>query len=287
MTQRLGVLVLGMHRSGTSAVTRAVNLLGVPTCVPSDLTPAGLGNQRGHWESRSLVQFNNALLNALGRSSWCPPPLDAWAGGPHLPDLPPERARRLLERLHPTPQWVWKDPRTSLTLPFWLAALHDLPLALVLCVRDPLEVAASLRRRDGTPWKVALCMWERYLRHALAAAAGRPVLVTRYETLLADPVKWARTAEGFLAPLGARITWRPELPEELRAFVDPALHHETTPPDEAPPTPGQRALYAALLRHEGPTERFRPPELPPEAPGTEGTLCRHAARPRRRTGGRR
>ncbi|MGG2464364.1 sulfotransferase family protein [Streptomyces sp. RGM 3693] len=287
MTEQLGVLVIGMHRSGTSAVTRAVNLLGVPTCVPSDLMPALPSNQRGHWESRTLVELNNTILHALGRSSWCPPPLDVWAGAPQLPGLPPEHARHLLDRLHPTPQWVWKDPRTSLTLPFWFTALHDVPVALVLCVRHPLEVAASIRRRDGTPWEVALCMWERYLRHALAAAAGRPVLVTHYETLLADPVRWARHAATFLTSFGARIDWRASLPAELGAFVDPGLHHETAPPHEAPLSPGQRAVYEALCRYDGPADSFRPPVLPAEAPETELTLCRHAARPRRHAGGRR
>jgi hypothetical protein len=66
--------VLGMHRSGTSAVTRALNLLGLTVCPPADLIGAHATNPTGHWESRTLVECNNAVLLAAGARSWCPPP---------------------------------------------------------------------------------------------------------------------------------------------------------------------------------------------------------------------
>ena len=61
-----GVFVLGMHRSGTSAATRLINLLGIETCVASDLLPWARDNPRGHWESRSLNDFNDRILARLG-----------------------------------------------------------------------------------------------------------------------------------------------------------------------------------------------------------------------------
>ncbi|OON82743.1 hypothetical protein B1H18_01505 [Streptomyces tsukubensis] len=276
---RLGVLVVGMHRSGTSAVTRAVNLLGVPLGLSSDRLPASPSNKPGHWESTSLVALNDSVLHALGRSSWCPPPLDIWAGGPRAAAGPtPRRARLLLQRVHPTRQWVWKDPRTSLTLPFWLAALHDVPVAIVLAVRHPMEVAVSLHKRDGTPVEVGLCMWERYVRHALAAAAGLPVLITHYDRLLADPVAWAQRAAGFLTPLGARITWQPGWENGLRSFIQPGLRHEIAPrADRAEAaTAHLDTVHDALRQYDGPVRSFRPPDLPPEDPRVEQRLLHHA-----------
>lgn len=56
------VLVLGMHRSGTSALTRCINLLGVPLGVADDLMPTGEANPRGYWESASLTRVSGELV---------------------------------------------------------------------------------------------------------------------------------------------------------------------------------------------------------------------------------
>lgn len=68
------VVVLGMHRSGTSAVTRVVNLLGLPLCRRDDLYLAA-DNPAGHWESTSVVGVNDALLAEMGGPCWAPPVL--------------------------------------------------------------------------------------------------------------------------------------------------------------------------------------------------------------------
>src|ERR1700686_4834744 len=75
-----GVVVLGMHRSGTSAATRLVNVLGPATCAPAEMV-RGPWNPSGHFESRSLMHLNNALLTQMGRTWWYPPPAgDAYDG---------------------------------------------------------------------------------------------------------------------------------------------------------------------------------------------------------------
>ena len=72
-----GVVVLGMHRSGTSLITRLVSLLGIEVCRYEDLLVGGARNPRGHWESVSLNAYNDRLLEELGCTWFCPPPMDA------------------------------------------------------------------------------------------------------------------------------------------------------------------------------------------------------------------
>ena len=72
-----GVFVVGMHRSGTSAAARLVNLLGIPTCVEEDLLLTTADNPRGYWESATLTGLNDRLLDALGCDWTCPVELTA------------------------------------------------------------------------------------------------------------------------------------------------------------------------------------------------------------------
>src|SRR5271165_3578298 len=126
-----GVLVLGMHRSGTSAATRLVNLLGPSTCIKEDLLGVAPGNPTGLWESGSLVTFNDELLARVGRAWWCPPlPGERyWSAFPAMG--PSDAGREAFAAVHPGAPWVWKDPRTALTLPYWRRALDRAVVALV------------------------------------------------------------------------------------------------------------------------------------------------------------
>ena len=147
---RLGVIVLGMHRSGTSVVSRLLNLLGLSPGPDADLVPPSDSNPAGHWENASLNLVNQRLLAALGGHASAPPPLaEGWEAAPELERLRREAAA-LAGSVLAAEQWAWKDPRTCLTLPFWLRVL-DVPVAAVLVRRHPLEVARSLEARDGRP----------------------------------------------------------------------------------------------------------------------------------------
>jgi Cupin-like domain len=262
-----GVVVLGMHRSGTSAATRAINLLGVPLCRRDDLWLHQRGNVTGYWESGSLSQFNERLLNAIGSAWWCPPTpreVDALMRD----DALAAEARHLFGVLHTTPNWVWKDPRISATLPFWRSVL-DTQLGGVLMARHPLEIAASLAERDGisTPW--ALALWERYVRLALAGAHGMPLVITDYADLIDDPISWADTVGGFLGANGVPVD---EPGGELEEFVEPGLRHATYGDGDLFANPHvtmeQRALHFALRSLVGTWEAFELPPLPPESPTT-------------------
>ena len=253
-----GVFVVGMHRSGTTAATRTLDLMGVPTCVEGDLAPGWVGNPAGHWESLTLMRIDDELLRDADAAWWCPPPLreGLWSSSEV------EERRAAFDAVHPTPQWVAKDPRICVTLPFWRRALGR-PLVAVLLLRHPLEIAASHASRDGFPPAFGLALWERYLHHALRGLAGMPVYVTRYDDLLGDPRRWTEDMAAFLAGHGVAAS-----PADAGAVVDPALRHESHERGSAATMSTEQRELAAVLDALSPAASFAPPSLPPETEGT-------------------
>jgi hypothetical protein len=275
MALGVGVFVLGMHRSGTSAATRLVNLLGLRAPAEEDLLPPDVGNPTGYWESSSLVAFNDKLLEALGSDMSCPIAFGpGWERDPRLDAFYPEAAK-LFARVFPAPPWVFKDPRNCLTFAFWVRALAIEPI-VVLMLRNPCEIVASYRDhwgdREGIPYLFAL--WERYLRQALFHIEGRPVLVARYEDLVASPVAWCDRARELLAPSG--LTFQERCDDDALAFVDSQLRRESFSRrdflEHAAVTEPQRALFLALEEMDGVHDRFVPPTLPAETATTDALL---------------
>src|SRR5262249_34877266 len=157
--------------SGTSAVARTVNLLGVALGEATDLMPASEDNPRGYWESSTLRLLNDELLERLGGTWSAPPRLEpGWESSTDLRVLS-IRARLLFPSVFRTSAWVWKDPRNCLLLPFWVRTLGIRPV-VILVHRNPLEIWRSLARRDAISKPMALALWERYTRVTLAHASG-------------------------------------------------------------------------------------------------------------------
>jgi hypothetical protein len=262
-----------MHRSGTSAVTRAVNVLGVP--VGLGLKPPSKRNPRGFWEVVDMTRFNEELLHVLGGSYAAPPLLQpGWERRDELAALR-DRGAAVFEQSHPYPQWVWKDPRNCTLLPFWIAALRSEPV-LVLVHRNPLEVWSSLAQQGRFISKAySLALWERSMRDALSNISGHPVRVVRYEDLVADPVTWCEGMRRFLQRHSVRAD-SPNAQRELAGFVDPGLRHTRRSTEEALEdpdlSPEQRRLVEALEARLGDHDEFAPPDLPPEPTWIETVL---------------
>jgi hypothetical protein len=270
-----GVFVIGMHRSGTSATARLVNLLGVSIGDHADLKPPSPANPTGYWEAESLTAFNDRLLRHLGGSWAAPPPLTPrWESDPRLARHR-QWARRTFYSVYRSRQCVWKDPRTSVTLPFWLEALGVRPV-VVLTHRQPLEVARSLPRRYNVGKRLALAIWERYAREALAAVRGLPVMVLPYGELVLDPVGWRERLRTFLerhtiSCAGAAGRSR------AAAFIDPGLRRHAVSADamvvDPDVTPEQRELFYLLESRVGGHDSFEDVVLPPEPDPVEGLLA--------------
>ena len=244
-----GVCVLGMHRSGTSLVAGLLRHLGIDLGPDDALLPADSNNPSGYFELRELVHLNNDILAHYGGS---------WG---ELPELPPgwedsdelaqirDSARRLLRRrFAESPQWGWKDPRTCVTLPFWQRLAPG--LRYVICVRNPVDVAYSLRSREGEGRGLDehALDWLRHTASALAYTAGRPRVVVHYERFFKDSEHELRRLAGFLG-CEDRLD-EPDRKGRIAEFIDPALAHarsESTAIADHPAMPFDVvALYLAL-----------------------------------------
>ena len=265
----MSVVVLGMHRSGTSAATRVISLLGVPLCRPDDLVRTHRGNDLGHWESAPLVAENERLLASLGSSWWCPPQNTREVAAMASDTARVDAARAVFTQSFPSQQWVWKEPRTSLLLPFWRRALPRQPVVILTC-RSPGEVAASMLSRDQISLQFGLALWERYTSLGLDGARGLPVLVATYDDLLGEPLKWASRTAGFLRDHGvdARLPADSSACAPSSASGRPPVHRE--PPKRTGwPHPcsgtcgntcgtGRRMRWTTWLSHRRRTRRPSP-----------------------------
>jgi hypothetical protein len=264
-----------MHRSGTSAVTRLVSLLGPHTPPEHDLVQPTAKNPKGYWESEALVNFNERVLAALGSDIGCPLELaPGWERDARL-DALRRHAPAEVRSIFPVAPWVWKDPRHCLVFSFWHDTL-DVEPVVVLVNRHPLEITASAQRLRSDQRKVyGLALWERYLRQGLAQVAGLPVLAVRYESVLSDPLAWSERAHRFFTRAGVPVHEPRE--EEIAAFVDVELRHTEHTRDDLLADPdvseAQRALFDALVALEGEHEAFAPPSLPDESATTEALLA--------------
>ncbi len=181
--------VIGMHRSGTSATAGLLGQLGLGMPVDDDLVPATADNERGHWESQSIVRLNNQLFRHFGGLLFSPPDLaDGWQDDPSLDDLRSEASRRFRASFGPRPI-AWKDPRACITLPFWQTVI-DPPVAAVFVFRDPVEVAraSGYGPAAGCRWCTG---WRRGRRHGEVVARnlqGIPTLAADFDTVSRDPV---------------------------------------------------------------------------------------------------
>jgi GT2 family glycosyltransferase/glycosyltransferase involved in cell wall biosynthesis/ribosomal protein S10 len=266
-----GVLLLGMHRSGTSVATRILNLMGLHVAGEDDLIPADEENSRGYWESLALTELDDRLLAALGAPWFAPPAAEEVRSRlSDLGDLLPEARRRAGDVLGPGP-WVWKDPRTCVLLPFWEQVLGDAD-PLVMVHRDPLEVAQSVARRDGLDLPHCLALWERSVRGVLQAAATRPLHVESFDALQEDPAGWAARVATFLSHHGFDV--RPPDAETLQGeLVSPRSARLDKGANRLALSPEQSALWELLKELEQRSGTVEPGLIPGQTASTPSLLA--------------
>lgn len=240
------ILVLGMHRSGTSALAGALALLGVP--LGSRMVAAASDNPTGYWEHADAVVAHEALLQELGRG---------WEDLRELPAgwLHSEAAARATAALEAMIQrdfagksvWALKDPRLCRLVPLWRQLLErsGIEPAFLFMVRSPEEVARSLQRRDGITPSHARLLWAQHVIEAERDTRGLRRAMLSYDSLLADPVR-ALTAVG--EALGVAWPRSPEaLGQELQGFLKQDLRHHRQV-ELSPAADGPAVLAGALFR---------------------------------------
>src|SRR5215813_6308785 len=230
-----------MHRSGTSLLTRLLNLLGVELGQNELLTTEPIaGNPRGYWEHHELTAISDAILHRYGGSWDEPPPLPkGWQLDPAIDDLRLGARTLIKEQLADSALWGWKDPRTCLTLPFWQELLPE--LHYIICLRNPVDVAASLARRDNFSKDKSFYLWLTYVSHALFHSQGKPRLLVFYDDLIDDSLANVQLLGNFLG-IPERAN-NPTVRMEVQKFIEPALrHHRSINPSNSNSNLEVRAL---------------------------------------------
>ena len=235
------LVVLGMHRSGTSFVGELLSAMGA-YFGPSEMGPSGnIENPHGLFERRDLRRLCHFILRQT-RAEW-------WATSRFSPArLPAEIGTRIAEMLAPMradldahEPWFVKEPRLCILLPMLRAQLGSV---VGVCVwRDPLEVAQSLHTRDAMPLAFGIALWERYVRASFAA--GVPCAMVSYNRLIAEPEAVTRKLLNDLTALGV-AGLRTPTQAQLAQAIDPSLRRSAPRADTSMLSPSQRRLLAAL-----------------------------------------
>ena len=219
------VVVLGMHRSGTSALTRVCNILGVD--LSDNLLPAAEGNnETGFWEHLDAVVTNEELLVAFDM---------LWDDPRALPDgwTETEAAKAAREKIlaflkadfGTAPLWGIKDPRMCRLMPLWDPIIEELGAepAYIIMLRHPLEVVRSLHQRDGLSDGRSMMLWLRHVIEAERTTRGKRRTFVSYDALMRN---WQSVIEDLAEQLGLpldKIT--DESHAEIEKFIRPALRH--------------------------------------------------------------
>ncbi|MGW8128194.1 MAG: glycosyltransferase [Stenotrophomonas sp.] len=245
------VLVLGMHRSGTSALTGALALRGV--FLGRDLMAPGPDNPKGFWEHAGVVDIHERLLDALGRSWDDPRELpDGWLDAPATAAAREQLRELLLAEFGEQPLWAMKDPRLCRLLPLWLPLLAEMGIAAsaVVVARDPREVAASLWARNRWPGALSRELWVRHVSDAIADSATLARCVVAYPRLLVDPVgEIEALVDTLQLPVPVLVEGQSE---RIREFVSGDDRHHQADADPVPEWQAAVSLYRLMLRQPAP-----------------------------------
>jgi len=231
-----GVAILGMHRSGTSAIAGFLAKAGYYAGTDEELLPPAADNPKGFFERSDVNAFNDELLASLN-GAWDRPP-----ARPLVEQAAPAweaRARQLVKVLEDSAQGrpvVLKDPRVSLAMAVWRPVLEKSSegsskdrFSWLVVDRNPVDTALSVRKRDGRPLSVALALWELYSTEIVAGLAGRRALVVHYEDFIASPSEQGRALLERLAEALPESTGKMVSVERARGFVSESMrHHRTT-----------------------------------------------------------
>jgi hypothetical protein len=248
-----GIIVLGMHRSGTSLTAELVCRWGAYGS-ERDLIQPGKWNARGYWEYAPLVRFNDRLLQAVD-SKWNVPPSEDDAvvlARLASKGMYRKEGLRLLDKMRPAGRiWFWKDPRLSILLPFWRRLWKD--VTYVIVVRDPIDIALSLRARDHLPIFASLLLWQRYMVEILRwTRTHQSKIFVEYDSLLDRGAAECARLSKFLD-----AECKPGEKRDMKDALDPTLRRHRNRSSRANRTyitAGQRELANMLL---GLTKRRR------------------------------
>ena len=215
---RIGLVVLGMHRSGANALSGLLDILGCD--MPATPVQAASDNAKGSFGSLPLCAMNRDLLHAAASKwdDWLPFPAN-WYDTPLCEDFRVRADAIVQEEFGRSRLFVLNDPHICRLVPFWHDVLdgQEIDARYVLTHRNPLEVTSSLEQRDGIDRNLGLLIWLRHVLEAEAATRGRQRVFTSYDRLMGN---WAGVAEAVQSGLDLYL---PRLSHGVAAEVETFL----------------------------------------------------------------
>lgn len=217
------IFVVGMHRSGTSAVARMLNMMGAYFGSEEVSMKVDQANPKGYWERKDVWLMNEKILKST-HSEWYS--VNSFS----LEKIPEEalqefdvQAKNLITGLDTNRPWFVKDPRFCLTFPLWRKHL-EFPVC-VHVYRSPIQIAQSLRTRNQFSLYFGLALWEKYTLESLKSTLDCPNLLILHSELISQPVQTTAKLYQGLTDIGCRGLRLPH-EKEILAFINPALHRE-------------------------------------------------------------
>lgn len=241
----VALFVLGMARSGTSALTRVLSLCG--GALPAALAGANSANPAGYWEPRKAIVLNEVILRRHGSSRFDPTLRMQEEGALDVKDKAASIAeiRAYLKTLPPAPLTVIKDPRINVLSGMWFEAarLAGFDIAAVIAVRHPQEVIGSVAAQIRASPEFSSTLWLKTTLLAEKDTRGMPRVFVEYANLLED---WRREVRRISAALAIDLNARDEA--EIDDFLRPDLRRQrsSSPVTEPFGTDWISAVYEAL-----------------------------------------
>jgi hypothetical protein len=242
------LVVLGMHRSGTSAITRGLTVLGVD--LGSNLMPPSFGvNEKGFFEDLDLNRLNIEMLEAVG-ADWdsLSAPKTGFVDTLRDKGFLLRAVDMVREKVAINRCFGFKDPRVTQLLPFWKEVFErcEVELGYVLAIRNPISVAKSLQRRDQFDFEKSILLW---LSHVLtmlentAVCKGR--IVIDYDRLLESPEREMNR----MGKVFDREVDLLELSKYERDFLDAELRHAVYAADDVYLDAFAESVTKGLYKH--------------------------------------
>ncbi len=250
------IFVLGMHRSGTSAMAGALQTLGLE--LGGNLIAGNRYNPQGYFEHREAVNISNDLLAAM-YTTWdniVPLPKN-WEEAPNMEPFAKRMRAFLLQHFEATDTLGIKDPRLGITLPLWQRVLDELGIIhkYIVLLRHPTEICQSMAFRDQMSKEKVLMMWMNIMLTIEQVTQNHPTVWVEFEDLLTSPLTEVRRISQLID-----ITF--SLPEDqhqaqLDEFLNPSLKHYAALQTDISSNsiPWVEALWQCLLGLKSPSKR--------------------------------
>ena len=244
MNDSNALIILGMHRSGTSLLTGLLSQVGV-RMGKRLYAPQKDVNEKGFWEHEDIVDIHDELLLNLS-SQWDDllPLSDKWWESEVVKPFV-DRLNKLVRRDFSTAYvWALKDPRMCRLLPLWFSIFADQRVrpTFVCMNRNPCEVVASLQKRDHFSQEKALVLWLSHSLYAEFYSRGLPRVFIEFDEVVKNPAEVLLKIEqesNLVFPLPVN-----EASEKINNFVSPGLrHHKANAALERPEDPLSLMAY--------------------------------------------